>query len=140
MDVEDESRRLQASLSSVQNENRSISSTPVDANSSTALRDAPADSIEKPGVPSSVPPPSIELSLDRNAPESNQRRQSQIFPRPNLAAPNEQSSYYGRTSALFDDDSTDNRNPRSSLLSTVGGLSDKTQLLLMGEAARQRKS
>lgn len=47
-------------------------------------------------------------------------------------------SYYGRTSALFEDGAS-HQDHRSSNLNNAGQLSTRTQLILMGEAARQSR-
>ncbi|PVH83883.1 hypothetical protein DL98DRAFT_547184 [Cadophora sp. DSE1049] len=49
-------------------------------------------------------------------------------------APGGHSSYYGRTSALYDDDPIDRRGPKP-----LGQASDMTRRQLMGEAAHQRQ-
>ncbi|CZT52600.1 related to pathway-specific regulatory protein nit-4 [Rhynchosporium secalis] len=50
-----------------------------------------------------------------------------------LEAPSGHSSYYGRTSALYDDDLADRRGPK------LGQASEMTRRQLMGEAAHQRQ-
>ncbi|KAH7324009.1 fungal-specific transcription factor domain-containing protein [Rhexocercosporidium sp. MPI-PUGE-AT-0058] len=93
--------------------------------------------------PSTLPNETVEVESAHQADTSmaDDDRRSSII-EPSLAAPNaqryeghsSQSSYYGRTSALFDEDSSDRRGAR------VRGLaSESTRRQLMGEAAHQRQ-
>ncbi|KAH7411242.1 fungal-specific transcription factor domain-containing protein [Cadophora sp. MPI-SDFR-AT-0126] len=57
-----------------------------------------------------------------------------------LVPPGDSVSYYGRTSALFEDGHTGpHQDSRGANMSLAGQVSEKTQLILMGEAARQRQ-
>lgn len=93
---------------------------------------------ESPNLEASVLLSPALPSVDRETPTQVLEQQPQSAPRPR-ASSNHQSSYYGRTSALFDDEPPDTRALRGSIPSTAGGISDRTQLLLMAEAAKQRK-
>ncbi|KAH9215900.1 fungal-specific transcription factor domain-containing protein [Leptodontidium sp. 2 PMI_412] len=83
----------------------------------------------------------VESTHPTDEPMGNELHRTSIV-EPSLLAPNAhrneaysgQSSYYGRTSALFDEDSSDRRGVR------VRGLaSESTRRQLMGEAAHQRQ-
>lgn len=138
--MENENQRLRDQLSSIPSLDAGNSNTPPYASPTFTVGSAAARNIVASSLSSPTSVPSVQQPAEARSPIPPPVQQSQLATRPNVASSNDQSSYYGRTSTLFDDDSAENRNRRGSLSNTAGGLSDRTQLLLMGEAARQRKS
>jgi hypothetical protein len=68
----------------------------------------------------------------------NQQQQETYSAPPSrqLVPPSDSVSYYGRTSALFEDGGP-HQDSRSTNISNAGQVSERTQLILMGEATRQ---
>lgn len=111
--LEQENRKLQAQLGS----------TPSEA-SASAQNQPP--SIRQPSLEETVSPRQMSVADDRPVVSPVASRIATV--------PGSQSSYYGRTSALFDEETSDRTAPRGGVQT-----SESTRRQFMGEAAHQRK-
>lgn len=130
------SRPLRDRLANLEQENRKLQaqlgSTPSEASASAQN---PSPSSHQPGLEEtgSLPVP-LTVSPRRESVAGDRPVVSPITSRI-AAAPGSQSSYYGRTSALFDGEPSDRTAPRGGVQT-----SEFIRRQFMGEAAHQRKS
>ncbi|KFY21975.1 hypothetical protein V493_06942 [Pseudogymnoascus sp. VKM F-4281 (FW-2241)] len=111
--LEQENRKLQAQLGS----------TPSEA-SASAQNQPP--SVRQPSLEETVSPRQMSVADDRPVVSPVASRIATV--------PGSQSSYYGRTSALFDEETSDRTAPRGGVQT-----SESTRRQFMGEAAHQRQ-
>jgi hypothetical protein len=111
------------------------------------LREARAQDVvaESPSTPSSINHSVVEANhMSAGEPREDSvgvDQQQDSFsgaPSAQLVPPSDSVSYYGRTSALFEDGGP-HQDSRSKDISNASQVSERTQLMLMGEATRQSK-
>jgi len=145
-DLTDKERPSKAHISRLEEENRLLHARLNSTQSSGPL--SPSTRPPLPGSEESISAPlpselySNGTGASRLARASTPETISQIYPQPSSRNPvrlAEQANYYGRTSALFDDESGTRHSLRSSGTGQGAKSSEMAELILMGEAAKQSK-
>lgn len=130
------SRPLRDRLANLEQENRKLQaqlgSTPSEA--SASAQNPPPSSHQPSLEETGSPPVSLTVSPRQKSVADDRPVVSPIASRI-ATVPGSQSSYYGRTSALFDEEPSDRTAPRGGVQT-----SEFTRRQFMGEAAHQRKT